>query len=292
MIIYRYDAFSSVPNKGNPAGVVFEADALSETKMQAIAKVIGFNETAFILNSEIADIKVRFFTPGHEMNFCGHGTIATIVALKGKGFLEDKKTLNIETAAGVLPIKISYDESGEIVISSKLAPAEFSSFNGDVVALAKSMGIDKQDIDENFPIMYGSAGIWTLLVPIKKLETFKKMKPANISFPEILTELPRASVHPFCLETFDPKCQMHGRHFSSPFSGTKEDAVTGTASGLMAAYYAKYIKASEHISIEIEQGQEIGKDGRVKLEVNFIDGKYQVEMSGTAIYVKEIEVCI
>lgn len=292
MIIYRYDAFSNVPNKGNPAGVVFKADTLSETKMQAIAKVIGFNETAFILNSEIADIRVRFFTPGHEMNFCGHGTIATIVALKAKGFLEDKKTLSIETKAGILPIKINYNELGEIVISSKLAPAEFSSFNGDVDALAEAMGIEKADIDDKLPIMYGSAGIWTLLVPIKELETFKKMKPTNGAFPEILTERPRASVHPFCLETFDPKAQMHGRHFSSPFSGTKEDAVTGTASGLMAAYYAKYIKASEHIAIDIEQGQEIGKDGRVRLEVNYKDGNYEIEMSGTAIYVSEIEVCI
>ena len=46
------------------------------------------------------------------------------------------------------------------------------------------------------------------------------------------------------------------------------------------------------VSIDIEQGQEIGKDGRVKLEVNYKDGNYEVEMSGTAIYVSEIEVCI
>lgn len=292
MIIYRYDAFSNVPNKGNPAGVVFDADTLSEAKMQAIAKVIGFNETAFILNSEVADIKVRFFTPGHEMNFCGHGTIATIVALKTKGFLQDKKTLNIETKAGILPIKINSNELGEEVVSSKLAPAEFLNFTGDVNELAKAMGIEKDEIDTNLPIMYGSAGIWTLLVPIKKLESFMKMKPINRSFPDILTDKPRASVHPFCLETFDPNVQMHGRHFSSPFSGTKEDAVTGTASGLMAAYYAKYIKDSQHISIQIEQGQEIGKDGRVKLEVNYVNGHYEIEMSGTAIYVSELEVCI
>ena len=292
MIIYRYDAFSNVPNKGNPAGVVFDANTLSEAKMQAIAKVIGFNETAFILNSEVADIKVRFFTPGHEMNFCGHGTIATIAALKTKGFLQDKKSLNIETKAGILPIKIDSNEVGEIVVSSKLAPAEFLSFTGDIDALSKAMGIEKDEIDTDLPIMYGSAGIWTLLVPIKKLETFTKMKPVNSSFPDILTDRPRASIHPFCLETFDPKAGMHGRHFSSPFSGTKEDAVTGTASGLMAAYYAKYIKCSDQISIEIEQGQEIGKDGRVKLDVDFKDGIYQIVMSGTAIYVSELEVCI
>ena len=31
---------------------------------------------------------------------------------------------------------------------------------------------------------------------------------------------------------------MHGRHFSSAYAGTIEDPVTGTASGVMGAYYA------------------------------------------------------
>jgi agmatine deiminase len=46
LYIYQYDAFSDKPNKGNPAGVGFDADNLSEKQMQEIAKVVGFNETA------------------------------------------------------------------------------------------------------------------------------------------------------------------------------------------------------------------------------------------------------
>lgn len=292
MIIYRYDAFSNVPKEGNPAGVVFEADELPEANMQAIAKVIGFNETAFILKSEVADLRVRYFTPGHEMNICGHGTIAAIYALKTRGFFEGKNELTVETKSGILPIKIETNEAGEIYVSSLLAPAEFLEFKGDVDALAKAMGIEKDEIDDSLPIMYGSAGIWTLLIPIKKLESMNKMKSANSCFPEILVEKPRASLHPFCLETFDEKADMHGRHFSSPFSGTKEDSVTGTASGLMGAYYSKYIKHTESASLIVEQGQEIGKDGRVKVEVNFVDGQYRIEIGGTAIYVSELQVCI
>lgn len=292
MIIYRYDAFSNVPHKGNPAGVVFDADNLSDEKMQAVARVSGFNETAFILKSEVADLKIRFFTPGHEMVICGHGTIATITAMKEKGLLEGKQSICIETKIGVLTIKLRTTETGEFIVSSKLAPAEFLEFEGDVNALAESIGIKVEDIDSSLPITYGSAGIWTLLIPIKRLETFKNMKPENSLFPNILTEKPRASVHPFCIETFDPKATMHGRHFSSPLSGTKEDAVTGTASGLMAAYYVKYIRPSEQLSIVVEQGYEVGKDGRVYLNVNQINGKYDIEISGTAIYGSELEVCI
>ena len=43
MSVAYYEAFSDNPGKGNPAGVVFDSDIL---------------------------------TPGHEMNLCGHGTVA------------------------------------------------------------------------------------------------------------------------------------------------------------------------------------------------------------------------
>lgn len=48
--------------------------------------------------------------------------------------------------------------------------------------------------------------------------------------------MPKASVHPFCMKTYDRDADMHARHFSSPYSGTIEDAVTGTASGVMGAF--------------------------------------------------------
>ena len=59
------------------------------------------------------------------------------------------------------------------------------------------------------------------------------MKPNNEMFPSVLKEIPNASIHPICLETYDELAQMHGRHFSSAYAGTIEDPVTGTASGVM-----------------------------------------------------------
>ena len=81
--------------------------------------------------------------------------------------------------------------------------------------------------------------------------------------------MPKASIHPFCLETYDSDSDMHARHFSSPSSGTIEDAVTGTASGVMGAYFAKYITRDfeESLNLVVEQGQEIGKNGRVMVRV-------------------------
>ena len=89
---------------------------------------------------------------------------------------------------------------------------------------------------------------------------------------------------------------MHGRHFSSAYAGTIEDPVTGTASGVMGAYYAEYLeKDFEHeLDLIVEQGQEINKDGRVTVYVTkgIENEKLQIDIAGTAVYVKEFEVLI
>lgn len=268
--VYHYDAFSNEPDKGNPAGVVLNGDELTDLEMQEIAYKVGYNETAFPVKSDVADLRIRFFTPGHEMNLCGHATMATVYALKSKGLLGDKTEITIETNAGILSIKINASVDSEIFITMKQASPQFKEFTGSKEELASSIGLKESDLHADLPILYGSTGTWTLLIPIKQLDTFQKMVPNNKQFPEILKEMPKSSVHPFCLETYDSKADMHARHFSSPYSGTIEDAVTGTASGVMGAYYAKYIKNSfiEPLNLIVEQGHEIEKDGRVVVHVS------------------------
>ena len=281
MQIYKYEAFSNKSGMGNPAGVAFECDMLKDEEMQETAGKIGFNETVFLLESEKADIKMRYFTPEHEMNLCGHATIAGVWAVFEK---MNKKIKTVETLSGIIDIDMESEGTGEKFITMKQLPAEFVEFHGNKAKLAEAMGITKNDIDDSLPIVYGSTGIWTLLVPVKKLDTFTKMKPDNKLFPEILTEKARASVHPFCLETYNKNADMHGRHFSSPFSGTVEDPVTGTASGVMGAYYVKYIKPSNEKNIIVEQGQEIGKDGIIYINVKKEQNNLNVKIKGTAVY--------
>lgn len=292
--VYHFDAFSHIPNRGNPAGVVLEGEMLSDGDMQKIAEQVGFNETAFPLKSEKADLKIRFFTPGHEMNLCGHATMATIYALKTKGLLGDQTELTIETKAGVLSIRLDPQLNKEIYITMQQAPPQFQEFNGSLKDLASVMGIQEEDLETSLPTVYGSTGIWTLLVPIKKLSTFRAMKPNNKYFPEVLKEMPKASIHPFCSETYDVNAHMHARHFSSPYSGTIEDPVTGTASGVMGAYYAKYMnkEAAFPLNLLIEQGHEMGRDGRICVSVTLINDQYGIEVKGTAVHVKDFEVSI
>ena len=68
--LYSLNAFGKVIDGGNPAGVVLDADQLSENQMRQIAKKAGFSETAFVQKSDKADFKVQFFTPNNEVDLC------------------------------------------------------------------------------------------------------------------------------------------------------------------------------------------------------------------------------
>jgi PhzF family phenazine biosynthesis protein len=106
--------------------------------------------------------------------------------------------------------------------------------------------------------------------------------------------MPDASIHPFCLQTIDPHAGMHARHFSAPSSGTLEDAVTGTASGVLGAYYRRFIAAPGEVPqpLLIEQGYEMGREGTVQVWADVLPDSqdYAVRIAGTACFVKDVQV--
>jgi PhzF family phenazine biosynthesis protein len=85
--VLRYSAFSSSPDGGNPAGVVLDARELSDAQMLAIAKDVGYSETAFVCprDGDERSYDVKYFSPEAEVPFCGHATIAAAVALAERG---------------------------------------------------------------------------------------------------------------------------------------------------------------------------------------------------------------
>ncbi|MNZ73497.1 putative isomerase YddE [compost metagenome] len=209
--------------------------------------------------------------------------------MKSRGLLNDSHSLVIETNIGLLPIQFRSEEG--LHIRMKQGSPQFIPFRGNVERLFQAMGLAADAWDDTYPIVYGSTGTWTLLIPIKELASFKQMKPQNELFPDILVENPKASIHPFSFSAYSKAADMHARHFSSPYSGTIEDPVTGTASGVMGAYYLTYVKPEQREArLTVEQGQEMGRDGAVYVEavrqaVNHID----IFISGTAVYVGEID---
>ncbi|MGE7917607.1 PhzF family phenazine biosynthesis isomerase [Viridibacillus sp. NPDC093762] len=292
IIVKQYDAFSIKPGKGNPAGIVLDADNLTDEEMQEIASKVGFNECAFPVKSNVADLRIRYFTPGHEMDLCGHATMATIFALVTEKYIEFKRNLTIETKAGILSIQLT-EEQKTYHMRMEHAKPRFKPFGGSIKDLATSIGITIEDIHAEYPIVYGNTGIWTLCIPIKNMDAFAKMEPKTTTFPSILKEMPNASLHPFSLKAFSEDADMHARHFSSPISGTIQDAVTGTASGVMGAYVATYLlpERKGQYDLIVEQGQELDKDGRVIVHVENNED-ITIAITGTAVYVKDIAVYI
>lgn len=55
MKAYTLNAFAANKYGGNPAGVVLNADDLSDSQMKKIASKIGYSETAFVMKSKEAD---------------------------------------------------------------------------------------------------------------------------------------------------------------------------------------------------------------------------------------------
>ena len=91
MKVKRVNAFTDEIDGGNPAGVVINSPKLSEKQMKEITKTLAVSETAFVFPSDVADYKIRFFSPTLEVDLCGHATIATFFTMAQEKIFTDVK---------------------------------------------------------------------------------------------------------------------------------------------------------------------------------------------------------
>ena len=73
---YLVDAFTGTPFSGNPAAVCVMNGWPSEDFMMKLAMENNLSETAFIVR-EPQGYRLRWFTPGTEVDLCGHATLAS-----------------------------------------------------------------------------------------------------------------------------------------------------------------------------------------------------------------------
>lgn len=74
--IYQADAFTDKLFGGNPAAICPLQDWIAEELMQKIAAENNLAETAFFVPDGDGFL-LRWFTPEHEIDLCGHATLAT-----------------------------------------------------------------------------------------------------------------------------------------------------------------------------------------------------------------------
>src|SRR5258706_3203685 len=138
--IVQIDGFTSQPFGGNPAGVVLDASGLSDAQMQAIAKEMNASETAFLTPSKTADYRLRWFTPGEEVTFCGHATVATGHALCEAGRFKTPRVV-FDTLGGLLGLARGGD-----VFWLEPEPRRIKPYTDPLESILGALGLDAADL--------------------------------------------------------------------------------------------------------------------------------------------------
>ena len=80
--IYQVDAFTDKMFGGNPAAVIPLDKWLDTELMQIIAVENNLSETVFFVKNGDGSYHIRWFTPGFEIDLCGHATLASAYIIK------------------------------------------------------------------------------------------------------------------------------------------------------------------------------------------------------------------
>ena len=100
---YIVDAFTNKPFSGNPAAVCVMENWPSEEAMMKLAMENNLSETAFIVKED-QGYHLRWFTPGTEVELCGHATLASAFVILN--FYEPSSDMvRFRTLSGILTIR-------------------------------------------------------------------------------------------------------------------------------------------------------------------------------------------
>jgi PhzF family phenazine biosynthesis protein len=284
--IFQVDAFTAEPFAGNPAGVVPDAQGLSDAQMQRIAAEMNVAETAFVTPTtrRDADRRLRWFTPsGKEVSFCGHATVATVHVLVESARLSGHH-ITFDTLGGLLPVSVSKTDG--IMIWLEPALPALAPASEPLAPILEALGAPPD-----------SLGSWAepaltperdLLLPAAGLAVLKSLLPDMQRLGLLGTE---RGIRGFCLtsrETFEEGSLIASRFFA-PHCGIPEDPVTGSVHAGLAVWLwlAGLLKAERGVTaFRAEQGDFLGRPGRLSVELHLADGEpTRVRVGGRAVTV-------
>lgn len=100
---YIVDAFAEKVFSGNQAAVCVMEKWIPDELMQSIAKENNFSETAFTVK-EGNSYRLRWFTPGGEIDLCGHATLGAAYVLL-RYYEKDSESIVFQTLSGELRVE-------------------------------------------------------------------------------------------------------------------------------------------------------------------------------------------
>lgn len=224
------NAFVDGDQGGNPAGVVLEADALSAQEKQRIAQLVGLSETAFVSRSQVAGVKLEFFTPTRQIAHCGHATIAAFALLAQRGLVRGPESSK-ETIDGLRRIVLR----GEAAFMEQLAPsyvdeADFAPGVSGARILA-SLGLDAAQVAAP-PCVVGTGNRF-VLVHLRTENQLAGLAPDMAEIAAVSAAFGAIGYYVFA--TTEGEFAASARMFG-PYYGIEEEAATGMAAGPLACY--------------------------------------------------------
>lgn len=216
--LYQLDAFTDRRFHGNPAAICPLEQWLPDSTLQAIAAENNLSETAYYVPAGAgadADFELRWFTPGVEVDLCGHATLATaVVALDVRREISAPQ-VRFKTKSGVLTVHREGDRYAMDFPSRPPAPCAPSSAIAEALGVAPSETLAARD----YLCVYASESEVRALAPdMAKLAALDR-------FGMIVTA-PGSD------------CDFVSRFFA-PAKGVPEDPVTGSSHCTLIPYWAK-----------------------------------------------------
>ena len=239
---YRYiksNAFTSGASTGNPAATIFvdEGCLSSEKMLQIAAEHKGFvMETVFCSPSETAACKLTYYSSECEVDFCGHGTIATMYSfVKDDDSYRHTKVLSVETnKKGVISVYNEIETEDAVYIEAP-SPIEHD-MNIPVDEIERILTLRKGSIDrEGRAIRIIDAGLRTLIVPVTRFGDEVSVYPDVISLKAFCESNDIDIILIYSLQVADASNFAHTRVFAPKF-GYLEDPATGSGNSAFANY--------------------------------------------------------
>ncbi|QRV24967.1 PhzF family phenazine biosynthesis protein [Marinomonas foliarum] len=273
--VYLVRAFSIAGKGGNLAGVVLNADSLTEPQKQFIAKQVGVSETAFVSKSDKANFHVSFYTPTVEVDFCGHATLSSFWLLHHLQYIPAGRYRQ-ETKAGVLAVDVALN--GDVLMSQSL-PTWFAEYSAQEIA--PMLGIQPSLIAQTgLPIQTISTGLIDLMVPVP-YGVLDCLEVDNDAITHFCQQHECVGFHVFEMNPPEAFYTASCRNFA-PAVGIPEESATGSSSGALACYLHRHFGYQQAI---FEQGRAMKMPSCLVTQLAIENGELtQVQVGGEGAF--------
>jgi trans-2,3-dihydro-3-hydroxyanthranilate isomerase len=283
---YIVDVFAESKYSGNQLAVFRDAGKLSTSLMQQIAKEMHFSETTFITSEKErkGGYDVRIFTPDFELPFAGHPTLGTAYIIQTQILTEPTTTVKLNLKLGQIPVTFSFRKGKPNLLWMRQRTPTFGR-KFEPRQVSPILGLSPSSVDARFPVMEVSTGVSFVIVPLKTLESVKKVLLDRDASERFLKDTDSIGFLVFSPETYGEENDLNVRVLG-PSPSIPEDPATGSGNGCLAAYLVqnRYF-GKVRIDIRVEQGYEIGRRSLLLLKAGIKDGNLEVNVGGEVQFI-------